>query len=137
MGIDDVLKLLLEKKARMAIVLDEYGGTEGLVTVEDIVEEIFGEIYDEFETPQEPLEKIDEKKWRIFGKTPVKTVNIELDIDLPEDEDTIAGFLLSKMEKIPRPGEQLVFSTAGANNLEFIIERASVRRIVSVILDIK
>jgi len=137
MGIDDVLKLLLEKEARMAIVLDEYGGTEGLITVEDIVEEIFGEIYDEFETPEEPLEKIDEKKWRIFGKTPVKTVNIELDIDLPEEEDTIAGFLLSQMEKIPCPGERLAFSTAGANKLEFIIERATARRIVSIILEIK
>ena len=131
-GIDDVLKLFLEKGERIAIVLDEYGGTEGLITVEDIIEEIFGEIYDEFESVQEPLEKIDQRKHRVYGKTSVKTVNLELDLNLPEEEDTIAGFLLSQMEKIPKPGDKLKFE-----NVEFIIERATARRIVSVILDIK
>ena len=136
-GIDDVLKLLLTKKQRMAIVLDEYGGTEGLVTVEDVVEEIFGEIYDEFETPQEPIEELGKGRWRIYGKTPVKTVNLEVNIDLEEEEDTIAGFLLSKMEKIPRSGEKLKFSTAEGKTIEFIIERATARRIVSIILQMQ
>jgi putative hemolysin len=137
MGIDDILKLFSQKKERMAIVLDEYGGTEGLVTVEDIVEEIFGEIYDEFETPQEPIETIDKSHWRVYGKTPIKTVNLELDIDLPEEEDTIAGFLLSKMERIPKPQEKLKFTNGDGKNIEFTIERATVRRIVSIILEIK
>ncbi|UCC96179.1 MAG: hypothetical protein JSW40_05400, partial [Candidatus Omnitrophota bacterium] len=74
--------------------LDEYGGTQGLVTLEDIEEEIFGEIYDEFESPRELIEKIDEHTFRVYGRTPIKTVNIELDLDLPEEEDTLAGFLL-------------------------------------------
>ncbi len=131
-GIDDILKLFLEKKERIAIVLDEYGGTEGLITTEDIIEEIFGEIYDEFESIQEPLEKIEEKKYRVYGKTNIKTVNLETGLNLPEEEDTVAGFLLSQMEKIPRPGEKLKFKS-----VEFTIERATVRRIVSVILEIK
>jgi len=141
-GIDDVLKLFLEKSQRIAIVLDEYGGTEGLITAEDIIEEIFGEIYDEFETVQEPLEKIDQKKHRVYGKTNVKTVNLELGLDLPEEEDTIAGFLLSQMEKIPKTGEKLKFSTKDESRqeekiVEFTIERATARRIVSVILEIE
>ena len=131
-GIDDILKLFLEMGERVAIVLDEYGGTEGLITAEDIIEEIFGEIYDEFESIQEPLEKIDQRKHRVYGKTNVKTVNLELGLDFPEEEDTIAGFLLSHMEKIPKPGDKLKFK-----NVEFTIERATVRRIVSVILEIQ
>lgn len=127
--IDDLLKLFLKRGERIAIVLDEYGGTQGLVTREDIEEEIFGEIYDEFESPEEVIEKIDDRTWRIYGKTPIKTVNLELDLNLPEEEDTLAGFLLSKMEKIPHVGEKISF-----HNMEFSIERATVKRIVSVIL---
>ncbi len=131
-GIDDILKVFLEKKERIAIVLDEYGGCAGLVTMEDIVEEIFGEIYDEFEKREEPLEDLGGGAFRVYGKTPIKTVNLELELDLPEDEDTVAGFLLSKMEKIPRPGESFKF-----NNIEFVVERATARRIVSIILKIR
>lgn len=130
-GIDDILKLFLEKDERIAIVLDEYGGTEGLITLEDIIEEIFGEIYDEFEKIEKPLEKIKERTWRVYGKTPLKTVNLELNLSLPEEEDTIAGFLLSRIEKIPRPNETFKFE-----NVEFLIERATARRIVSIILKV-
>jgi len=141
-GIDDVLKLFSKRGERIAIVLDEYGGTEGLITAEDIIEEIFGEIYDEFEIVQEPLERIDQEKHRVYGKTNVKTVNLELDLDLPEEEDTIAGFLLSQMENIPKTGEKLKFSTKGDStqeekSVEFTIERATARRIVSVIIKVK
>ncbi|MFH1772169.1 MAG: hemolysin family protein [Candidatus Omnitrophota bacterium] len=127
--IDDVLKEFLDTGERIAVVLDEYGGTEGIVTLEDIEEEIFGEVYDEFETPRELIEKIHDFIYRVYGKTPIKTVNLELDLDLPEDEDTVAGFLLSAMEKIPKPKEKFEFK-----NAEFIIERATARRVVSVLL---
>ncbi|MFH1519382.1 MAG: hemolysin family protein [Candidatus Omnitrophota bacterium] len=131
-GIDDILKLFLAKDERIAIVLDEYGGTEGLITVEDIIEEIFGEIYDEFESIQEQIESIEDKRYRVYGKTNIKTVNLELGLNLPEQEDTIAGFLLSQMERIPRSGEKLKFK-----RVEFTIERATARRIVSVIIEAK
>ncbi len=131
-GIDDILKLFLEKNERIAIVLDEYGGTEGLVTFEDIIEEIFGEMYDEFETIQEPLVEIDQKHWRAYGKTAVKALNLELNLDLPEEEDTVAGLILSKTERIPKLNERIEFK-----NVDFIIERATARRIISVVLEIK
>jgi len=130
--IDDILKIFLEKNERIAIVLDEYGGTEGLLTLEDIKEEIFGEIYDEFETPVEPIEELEKGSWRVYGKTPLKTVNLELDLDLPEEEDNVAGFILSQMEKIPRPQEKFNFG-----KIEFIIERATTRGIISVIIKVR
>ncbi|MFO8052486.1 MAG: hemolysin family protein [Candidatus Omnitrophota bacterium] len=139
--IDDILKLFLKEKTNIAIVLDEYGGTEGIITLEDVVEEIFGEIYDEFETTQEPVTKVSENSWRIYGKTPIKTVNIELGLDISEEEDTIAGFLLSKAERIPKTGEKFRFtisksSTGRKKRVEFEVERATVRRIVSVIITV-
>jgi putative hemolysin len=140
--IDDILNLFLAKKTNIAIVLDEYGGSEGMLTLEDITEEIFGEIYDEFESVQEPVTKIGENSWRVYGKTPIKTVNIELDLEIPEEEDTIAGFLLEEAEKIPKSGEIFKFNiskspTGRPEKIEFKIERATVRRIVTVIISIK
>ncbi|MCF7916282.1 MAG: hemolysin family protein [Candidatus Omnitrophica bacterium] len=139
--IDDILNLFLAKKTNIAIVLDEYGGTEGIVTLEDVAEEIFGEIYDEFETVQEPVTKVGKNSWRIYGKTPIKTVNIELDLEISEEEDTIAGFLLEKAEKIPKSGEVFRFNvpkspTGRPQKIEFKIERATVRRIVTVIIKV-
>jgi putative hemolysin len=143
-GIDDILKLFLEEKKRVAVVLDEYGGTEGLITLEDVVEEIFGELYDEFEIPQEHLEKIADKKWKVYGKTSIKAFNLGVEACLPEEEDTIAGFLLSRLERIPRSGETFGFELpivcskgeALRRKVDFFIERATARRIVSVIVTI-
>lgn len=127
--IDDILTILIKQNERIVIVLDEYGGTTGIVTFEDIVEEIFGEIYDEYELTQELVEKIGDNKYRLFGKVSIKTVNIELNLAIPEDEDTIAGFLLSQLERIPRPGESFEFF-----GYKFIIERASRKRLISIVL---
>ena len=130
--IDDLLKTFLETKKQIAVVLDEYGGTSGILTLEDIEEEIFGEIYDEFESPIKLIEKLEEKTFRVAGKTPIKTLNLELGVDLPQKEDTLAGFILSHLEKIPHPQER--FET---DKWEFIIERATPKRIISVILKLK
>lgn len=130
--IDDLLKSFLERGERIAIVLDEYGGTAGLVTLEDIEEELFGEIYDEFEVSHNMIEKVDEGNWRVYGKIPIKTLNLELELNLPEETDTLAGLILSLLERIPRVGEKISFK-----GLEFTIERATARRITSVIISLK
>ncbi|MCK5394132.1 MAG: hypothetical protein KAI91_07310, partial [Candidatus Omnitrophica bacterium] len=98
---------------------------------EDISEEIFGEMYDEFEKIVEQMVEISRKTWKVSGKTPIKSVNMTLNLDIPEEEDTIAGFLLSKWERIPRSNEKIEFK-----NIIFTIERATARRIVSIIIDI-
>lgn len=127
--IDDLLKDFTARRESIAIVLDEYGGTAGMLTLEDIEEELFGEIYDEFETARPNIEKIDSKTYRIMGKTSVKEINLELELDLPDEEVTLAGFILSRMEKIPKPQEKLAY-----NNIEFIVEKATTKRIVSLLV---
>jgi CBS domain containing-hemolysin-like protein len=130
--IDDLLKMFLSRGERVAIVLDEYGGTAGLLTLEDIKEEIFGEIYDEFETPYTLIEKLDKKRWRAHGKIPIKTLNLELDLNVPEDADTLAGFILSRLERIPRAGEKIAFE-----HVEFVVERSTAKRIITILIHLK
>ncbi|MCK4809334.1 MAG: HlyC/CorC family transporter [Candidatus Omnitrophica bacterium] len=130
--IDDLLREFLEKGERIAIVLDEYGGTEGLVTLEDVKEEIFGEIYDEFEVPLKMIDKLQENEWIVYGKTPIKILNSALELNLPEDSPTLAGFILSKLERIPHSRERFEFE-----GLEFIVQRATAKRIISVVIKLK
>ena len=110
----DVASCLREFQANrvhIAIVLDEYGGVAGLVTIEDILEELVGEIADEHdEPPPEPIRKIDERTVEVEARVRVEEINDAMEIKLPEDEsyDTIAGFVLARLGRIPRPGESLV-----------------------------
>jgi len=110
----DLASLLREFQANrvhIAIVLDEYGGTAGLVTIEDILEELVGEIADEHdEPPIPPIQRIDDKTAEVDARLRVDEINDELDLSLPEDDayDTIGGFVLSKMGRIPRTSESFV-----------------------------
>jgi CBS domain containing-hemolysin-like protein len=109
----DLLEQLREDKVHLAIVLDEYGGTAGLVTIEDILEEIVGEIADEYEAPEpEPIRRIDAATVEIDARVHIDELNEELNIELPEDEDydTVGGFVLSQMGKIPAAGEELNYA---------------------------
>lgn len=108
--LDDLLKEFKLRKVHMALVLDEYGGTAGLVTIEDVVEEIVGDIADEYDptaTPQ--VKRIDERTAEVDGRSRIDDLNDELSLKLPEDEDydTIAGFVFSELGYIPVEGETL------------------------------
>ncbi|MEM7816796.1 MAG: hemolysin family protein [Candidatus Aenigmatarchaeota archaeon] len=124
-----LLKLFLEKDERIAIVLDRHFKTVGLITLEDIQEEILGEIYDEFEIPQEQIEEIGKNIYRVYGKTSIKDLNLKLNLELPEIENNIANFIISKFERIPHIKEKLYIK-----NIEIEIERATPKRIISLIL---
>ncbi len=107
-----VRELLAEFKARkvhMAIVLDEYGGTAGLVTIEDILEEIVGDIQDEYEEAEAPplICRLADEVHEVDARVRIDQLNDELDLDLPEDEDydTVGGFVFSQLGHIPDPGE--------------------------------
>ena len=115
------------QKLHIAVVLDEYGGTAGIVTLEDIIEELVGEIADEYEeTPAEPIKKIDKNTFEADARTYVDDINDRFDLNLPEDEDydTIGGFVFSHLGYIPKTGESFDYQ-----DLNFTIVSAEARRI--------
>jgi putative hemolysin len=115
------------QKLHIAIVLDEYGGTAGIVTLEDILEELVGEITDEYEEmPPEPIKTIDQNIIEADARTYIDDINDQLELNLPEDEDyeTIGGFVFSRLGYIPKTGESFDYE-----NLKFTIASAEARRI--------
>ena len=108
--LDELLRDFQRDKVHMAIVLDEYGGTAGLVTIEDILEEIVGEITDEHEPPPpQPIRRLDDGGFEVEARIHIDELNDALSLNLPEDEDyeTIGGFVLSRLGYIPKAGETL------------------------------
>ncbi len=114
----------------MAIILDEYGGTAGLITMEDILEELVGDIYDEYDDIEEEFEKVDENTYIISGSMPIYDVNKILDAKIPEgDYDTISGYLQEKMGRIPEDEENPIIET---KEVTFKIEEYEDRRIIKI-----
>jgi putative hemolysin len=107
----DLAALLREfrrEKEHMAIVIDEYGAMEGIVTLEDLLEEIVGEIEDEFDLPDESVERVDERTIRIDGTFPIDDFNEQFDCELPlEDYHTVAGFVFGLLGRAPEPGSEV------------------------------
>lgn len=128
-------KLLHEfqnQKLHIAIVLDEYGGTAGIVTIEDILEELVGEIVDEYETaPPASLKKIDDTTVEIDARMYIDDLNSEFELELPEDADydTVGGFVFSHLGYIPKNGEKFDY-----NGLGFTIAAAEARKIKRIII---
>jgi CBS domain containing-hemolysin-like protein len=123
----ELLHEFQNQKLHIAIVLDEYGGTAGIITLEDIIEEVVGEITDEYEdTPVENVKKIDLNTIEVDSRTYIDDLNDEFDFDLPEEEDydTVGGFVFSHLGYIPKTGE--FFEYAG---LKFTITSAEARKI--------
>lgn len=131
---DDLLRDMQRKKIHLAVVLDEYGELAGVITVEDLLEEIVGNIYDEFD-PAEPqeLEQLGENLWRVSGSLSVEDLAEELDMEIPEDEDydTVGGMILSCLRTIPEDGSRPVVQVHG---LELQAEKVEDHRIRSVLV---
>lgn len=111
--VSELLQEFRERKVHMAIVLDEYGGTSGLVTIEDILEELVGEIEDEYEDEvteqsEDPISRIDDETVEVDARVRIDEINDSLDLSLPEHEDyeTIGGLVFASLGRIPRVGEQ-------------------------------
>lgn len=110
--IHDVLNILMKKHKSIAVILDEYGGTSGIMTVEDIVEELFGEIEDEHDSDDLIEERLDAGLYRFSARLEVDYVNETYKIDLPESEnyDTIGGLIVNDTEEIPLQGDIIVIN---------------------------
>lgn len=105
---DEMFSQMQDKNAHFAIVLDEYGGFRGIITQEDLIEEIVGELYSEYEKPEEDQDiiKMSDDTWLIYGSAEIEDVSEELGIELPDDEyNTFAGLLLDKLGTVPADGE--------------------------------
>ena len=128
--LDDLLREFKARKVHMAVVLDEYGGTAGLVTFEDVLEEIVGDISDEYDRPEPALMKrIDDRTAEIDGRMYIDDLNEAMGLEIPEDQDydTIAGFMFSELGYIPTNGETLDVSGA-----RFTVLAADERKITRV-----
>ena len=128
--INELFKEMQNNKKQMAIVVDEYGGTAGLITMEDILEEIVGDIFDEYDEFEEEYEKIDDKTYIISGKMPIYDVNKLLNSNIPEgDYDTLSGYLQEELGRIPTDEENPIIET---KELTFKIEEYEDKRIIKV-----
>jgi CBS domain containing-hemolysin-like protein len=126
--IDDLLRDLQRQRTQLAVVVDEYGGSEGIVTVEDIVEEIVGEIEDEHDRHPSSLTPLPDGSYLVAARFTIDELNEALGWKLPKlDYDTVAGLILSSLGRIPRPGEQVT-----VDDYELSVVDADERRILKV-----
>ena len=104
--IEQILREFQQRKLQMAIVIDEWGSVEGLITIEDVLEEIVGEIQDEFDEGEAAIEEIGDGVYAVDGRIPITEVNEYFELDLPhEDFDTIGGYVLGSLGRPPEPGD--------------------------------
>ena len=128
--INEVFRELQKNKKQIAIIVDEYGGTAGLITMEDILEELVGDIYDEYDEEEREFEKIDDNTYLLSGSMPIYDVNKLLDADIPEgDYDTISGYLQDKLGRIPDDEETPIIDT---EKVTYKIEEYEDKRIIKI-----
>lgn len=132
-----LLRDMQTRKDHLAIVLDEYGGFSGLVSLEDLIEEIVGNIYDEFDSPEEPeIQEIGENLWRVAGDIDIDVLADRLDVDLPADRefDTLGGLVFSTLSSIPADGQRVTVEACGLHvETEPVIDHAVEWASVSVL----
>jgi CBS domain containing-hemolysin-like protein len=129
-SVDEALREFRENSVHLAVVVDEYGGTAGIVTMEDILEEIVGEIRDEFDVEGERVRIVDERRAILDPRIDLDDLNEELGLHLPtEDSDTLGGFLYSELGRVPIRGDTVEYQ-----GLHFTIDRLDRQRMLQVTL---
>lgn len=129
---NELLELFIEKRRAIAVVVDEFGGTSGIITIEDVMEEIFGEIEDEFDADNEFESQIDKNSFVFSARIEVDYLNDKYDfgLEVSDEYETLAGYLLSHLEEIPSKG-----TIVEAQNYRFIIEEVSEIKIEKIRLE--
>jgi gliding motility-associated protein GldE len=130
--INELLREFQEKKVHLAIVVDEYGGTSGLITLEDIIEEVLGDIWDEFDKAENNIVKLDNNSFIALGKTKLDDLNEQLNskIEIADDYDTLGGFIFNKAGNIPKEG--FYFEDG---NFKFTVKEVQKKRVKKVIIE--
>jgi CBS domain containing-hemolysin-like protein len=130
---DALLREFQAKKLHLAIVVDEYGGTAGLVTLEDLLEELVGEIRDEFDEEERLIQKVDPSTYRVSGKLPIDELNSATGLTLPNESfDTVGGWVLDLFGRVPRRGEK-----AETDDVAVAVEKVERTRVVEVLVKLK
>ncbi|MGZ4137978.1 MAG: hemolysin family protein, partial [Actinomycetota bacterium] len=128
--VTELLREMQRDKFHIALVTDEYGSLSGLVTLEDLIEELVGDIADEYDREEPELVEVGEGLYRVSGKASIDDVNDLLDVELPDEEwDTVAGLLLDLFGRIPKSGDEVAFQ-----GLSFTAEEVQGRRIAKVLI---
>ena len=132
MPVSDLLKEMQKRKVHMAIVADEYGDVAGLVTLEDLLEEIVGEITDEYDVEESMVVKVREDAWRVQGKVPIWEFNETVGSEIPQEEEytSVGGLVATALGKMPEPGDEVTY-----DGFRFRVERVNQRRIASILVE--
>lgn len=126
--VNELLREFRAAKSQLAIVVDEYGGTAGLITLEDVLEEIVGEIRDEYDAEVKLLEKVRDGEWLVAGRMDIGELNEQLGLDIPEDDyETLGGFISHLVGKVPANGDRVDYGGA-----RFEVTAADARRVKQV-----
>lgn len=122
-----------KEKTQIAIIVDEYGGTEGLITLEDLIEDILGNIQDEYDNEEEEIKQISDKKYHVDGSTSIEDVEALIGEDIYDDDsDTIAGFMLTMLGKVPHVDEHPEVTHKG---FKFTVLKVEDRRIEEILIE--
>lgn len=125
--IAELLRMLQKNKSHMAVITDEFGGTVGIVTMEDILEELVGEIWDEHDEVVEPIERVDEDTWRIVGSEELHKIEELFDLDDESEASTVGGWVLERMGRIPQEGDSFTYE-----NLAVTVTKTDARRVLEI-----
>jgi putative hemolysin len=135
--VNHLLKELQREKVHMAIVLDEYGGTAGIVTIEDLIEEIVGDILDEYDADENLIQEIDDSTLVVSSRVGVDEINELLALSYPEDEfETISGFIFNILGRIPIEGDILEFQDSKITVLKVLdrtIQQAKIEKLKTIL----
>jgi len=127
--ISDLLKQFQKTHTHLAVVVDEFGGTGGIITLEDVIEELVGEIYDEYDDSELPVKFVSEGKYLVKASYPLKDLEDQINISFPEQEvyDTVGGFVATEIGHVPAVGEMFVYKGAS-----FIVRESDEKHVISV-----
>jgi CBS domain containing-hemolysin-like protein len=135
-SLEDLLKEMNREDNEMVVVVDEHGGAVGILTFEDIVEEIVGEISDEYDHEAKPYRELSEGQWLVQARMEIDQINDLLRMELPHGNyETLSGFLLQQFGRIPEPRDELFFNTP-AGHFKFTVRQATERHIETVLIEL-